>query len=42
MKSFSQINQLNDPRGNTVSCNYYDLNDFNKDIVTKQNLAVLL
>ena len=41
MKKFSQISQLNDPNENTVSCDYYDLNDFNKVIVTKQDLAVL-
>ena len=41
MKKFSQISQLNDPNKNTVSCDYYDLNDFNKVIVTKQDLAVL-
>ena len=33
--------QLNDPNENTVSCDYYDLNDFNKVIVRKQDLAVL-
>ena len=38
MKKFSQISQLNDPSKNTVSCNYYDLNEV---IVTKQDLAVL-
>ena len=41
MKKFSQISQLNDPNENTVSCDYYDLNDFNKVIVTKQDFAVL-
>ena len=41
MKKFSQMSQLNDPNENTVSCDYYDLNGFNKVIVTKQNLAVL-
>ena len=41
MRKFSQINQLNHPNENTVSCDYYDLNDFNKSIVTKQGLAVL-
>ena len=41
MKKFSQISQLNDPNKNTVSCDYYDLNGFNKVIVTKQDLAVL-
>ena len=41
MKTFSQISQLNDPNENTVSCDYYDLNDFNKVIAIKQDLAVL-
>ena len=41
MKKFPEISQLNDPNENTVSCDYYDLNDFNKVIVTKQDLAVL-
>ena len=41
MKKFSQISQLNDPNDNTVSCDYYDLSDFSKVIVTKQDLAVL-
>ena len=41
MKKFSQISQLNDPNENTVSCDYYDLNDFNKVIVTQKVLAVL-
>ena len=41
MKKFSQISQLSDPNENTVSCDYYDLNDFNKVIVTEQDLAVL-
>ena len=41
MKKFSQISQLNDPNKYTVNCDYYDLNDFNKAIVTKQDLAVL-
>ena len=36
MKKFSQISQLNDSNENTVSCDYYDLNDFNKVLVTKQ------
>ena len=40
-KKFSQISQLEDPNKNTVTCDYYDLNDFNKVIVTKQDLAVL-
>ena len=41
MKKFSQISQLNDSNKNTVSCDYYDLDDFNKVVVTKQDLAVL-
>ena len=41
MKKISQISQLNDPNENTVSCDYYYLIDFNKVIVTKQDLAVL-
>ena len=41
MKKFSQISQLNDSNENTVSCDYYDLNDFNKVIVTKEDLVVL-
>ena len=41
MKKFSQISQLNDPNENTVSCDYYDLNDLNKVIVTQKVLAVL-
>ena len=41
IKKFSQISQLNDSNKNTVSCDYYDLNDFNKIIVTKLDLAVL-
>ena len=40
-KKFSQISQLEDPNKNTVTCDYYNLNDFNKVIVTKQDLAVL-
>ena len=35
MKKFYQIILLNDANQNTVSCDYYDLNDFNKVIVTK-------
>ena len=27
MQKFSKISQLNEPNENTVSCNYYDLND---------------
>lgn len=30
MKKLSQINQLNNPNENTVNCDYYDLNGFNK------------
>ena len=41
MKKFSKISQLNDPNKNTVSYDQYDLNDLNKVIVTKQDLAVL-
>ena len=41
IKKFSQINQLNDSNKNTVNCDYYDLNKFNKVIVTKQDLTVL-
>ena len=41
IKKFSQISQLNDSNENTVSCDCYDLNDFNKIIVTKQDLVVL-
>ena len=41
IKKFSQISQLNDSNENTVSCDYYDLNDFNKIILTKQDLVVL-
>ena len=41
MKKFSQISQLNDSNDNTVSWDYYDLIDFSKVIVTKQDLAVL-
>ena len=41
IKKFSQISQLYASNENTVSCDYYDLNDFNKVIVTKQDLAVL-
>ena len=40
-KRFSQISRLNDANENTVSCDYYDLNDFNKVIVIQQDLAVL-
>ena len=40
-KRFSQISRLNDTNENTVRCDYYDLNDFNKVIVIKQDLAVL-
>ena len=40
MKKFSQISQSNGPGENTVSCDYYDLNDFNKFTVT-QDLAAL-
>ena len=39
MKKFSQISQLNDPDENSVSCNYYDLNDFNKDSSNKTRLG---
>ena len=42
MKKFSQISQLNDSNKNTVSCDCYDLDDFNKVVVTKQDLAVLI
>ena len=35
MKKFSKMSQLNDSNANTISCDYYDLNDFNKVIVTK-------
>ena len=41
MKKFPQISQLNDTNENIVSCDYCDLSDFNKVILTKQNLAVL-
>ena len=41
IKKYSQICQLNDSNESTVSCHYYDLNDFNKVTVTKQDLAVL-
>ena len=41
MRKFSRISQLNDPNESTTRCGYYDLNDFNKAIVTKQDLAVL-
>ena len=40
-KRFSQISRLNDANENTVSCDYYDLNDFNKVIVTKEDLVVI-
>lgn len=42
MKKFSKIIQLNKNKENTASCDYYDLNDSNKVIVTKQDFAVLL
>ena len=41
MKKSSQISQLNDLNENTVSCDIYDLNDFDKVIVTKQDWSVL-
>ena len=41
MKKSSQISQLNDLNENTVSCDNYDLNDFDKVIVTKQDWSVL-
>ena len=41
IKKFSQISQLNDSNKNTVGCDYYDLNDFNKVTLTKQDVAVL-
>ena len=40
-QKFPQISQLEDPNKNTVTCDYYNLNDFNKVIVIKQDLAVL-
>ena len=41
MKKSSQISQLNDLNENTVSCDNYGLNDFDKVIVTKQDWSVL-
>ena len=41
MKKFSKIIQLNENKENT-SRDYYDLNDSNKVIVTKQDFSVLL
>lgn len=35
IKKFSQVSQLNDPNKNTGEYDYYDLNDFNRDIITK-------
>ena len=35
MKKFSQISQLNDTDENIVSCDYYDVSDFNKVTVIK-------
>ena len=41
MSCFKQINQLFDQLKNSISCDYYDIDDFNKIVINQSDLTVI-
>ena len=41
MARFKQVNELLDPSENLTSCDYYDVNDFSKLRINKNDLSVI-
>ena len=41
MSRFKQVNQLFDQSENSISCDYYDVDDFNKIVVNQSDLTVI-
>ena len=41
MSRFKQVNQLFDRSENSISCDYYDVDDFNKIVVNQSDLTVI-
>ena len=41
MSRFKQVNQLSDQSENSISCDYYDVDDFNKIVISQSDLTVI-
>ena len=41
MSRFKQVNQLADQSENSISCDYYDVDDFNKIVINQSDLTVI-
>ena len=41
MSRFKQVNQLFDQSENSISCDYYDVDDFNKIVINQSDLTVI-
>ena len=41
MSRFKQVNQLFDRSENSISCDYYDVDDFNKIVINQSDLTVI-
>ena len=41
MSHFKQVNQLFDRSENSISCDYYDVDDFNKIVINQSDLTVI-
>ena len=41
MSRFKQVNQLFDQSENSISCDYYDVDDFNKIVIKQSDLTIM-
>ena len=41
MSCFKQVNQLFDQSENSISCDYYDVDDFNKIVINQSDFTVI-
>ena len=41
MSHFKQVNQLFDQSENSISCDYYDIDDLNKIVINQSDLTVI-
>ena len=41
MHRFKQVNQLVDQSENSISCDYYEVDDFNKIVINQSDLTVI-
>ena len=41
MSHFKQVNQLFDQSENSISCDYYDIDDLNKIVINQSDLTII-